>query len=75
MYMEEKIYFKPGELVTLRQHIPNKPTMMVVRKVKTLLKQRSEDSNLRGFLCRWFDKNQSLQEAIFNTKDLIKIYE
>ena len=32
---DEKIYFVPGDVVTLRQELPNKPTMMVVRK-KTL---------------------------------------
>ncbi|MDO4465418.1 MAG: hypothetical protein Q4C49_00210 [Bacillota bacterium] len=32
---DEKIYFIPGDVVTLRQDLPNKPVMMVVRK-KTL---------------------------------------
>ena len=32
---DEKIYLMPGDLVTLRQALPNKPTMLVVRK-KTL---------------------------------------
>ena len=32
---DEKIYLMPGDLVTLRQDLPNKPTMIVVRK-KTL---------------------------------------
>lgn len=32
---DEKIYFAPGDVVTLRQDLPNKPTMLVVRK-KTL---------------------------------------
>ena len=30
--MEEKVYFMPGEVVTLKQDIPNKPVMIVVKK-------------------------------------------
>jgi len=33
--IDEKIYFAPGDVVTLRQDLPNKPIMLVVRK-KTL---------------------------------------
>ena len=29
----DKIYFNPGDMVTLRQDIPNKPTMIVVKKI------------------------------------------
>jgi hypothetical protein len=32
---DEKIYLMPGDVVTLRQDLPNKPTMVVLRK-KTL---------------------------------------
>ena len=42
--MEEKIYFAPGDLVQLRQNLPNKPIMMVVRKETALVKQKSEFS-------------------------------
>ena len=28
----DKTYFLPGDLCTLRQDIPNKPTMLVVKK-------------------------------------------
>lgn len=72
--MEEKIYFTPGQLVTLRQDIPNKPTMLVVRKKTSLLK--NDDSNfLKGIECRWFTTSGKLQEAVFNTKDLVLINE
>lgn len=72
--MEEKIYFTPGQLVTLRQDIPNKPTMLVVKKKVSLLKNNDENS-LKGIECRWFTKDGLMQEAIFNTKDLILIKE
>ena len=34
----DKIYFAPGDLVTLNKNIPNKPTMMVVRKETSMFK-------------------------------------
>ena len=42
--MEEKIYFTPGDLVQLRQNLPNKPIMMVVRKETEKKKKKSEFS-------------------------------
>lgn len=72
--MDDKIYFLPGDLVQLRQDLPNKPTMIVVRKETSLLKSRvNEDNILKGIRCRWFTINQELQEAVFNTKDLQKL--
>ena len=70
--MEEKTYFQPGMIVTLRQNIPNKPTMVVVGKVTSIFKHKdSEESALRGIKCRWFTTDGLLQEEIFNTKDLL----
>lgn len=69
---DNKIYFQPGDLVTLRKDIPNKPTMIVVKKVTTIFKNDNE-SSLKGIRCRWFTKDGLLQESIWNTKDLIKI--
>lgn len=74
--MDEKIYFLPGMLVTLKQDIPNKPTMIVVKKETILFKHSRENDNesvLKGIRCRWFTANQELQEAVFNTKDLVQI--
>lgn len=72
--MDDKIYFLPGDLVQLRQNLPNKPTMIVVKKETSLLKSRvNEDNILKGIRCRWFTINQELQEAVFNTKDLQKL--
>ena len=70
--MEEKIYFQPGDIVTLRQDIGNVPKMIVVKKVTNMYKDRREDT-LIGIKCRWFTKDQHLEEAIFNTKDIIKL--
>ena len=67
--------FFPGELVTIRQELPNKPVMVVVRKESTIFRDENKTNNLRGIRCRWFTVNGELQEAIWNTKDLIKLQE
>ena len=72
MMDNDKIYFQPGDLVTLKKDIPNKPVMIVVKKVTTVFKNENE-SSLKGIRCRWFTKDGLLQEAIWNTKDLYKI--
>ena len=76
--MEEldKIYFLPGDTVTVRQDLHHKPIMYVVRKVSRSFKLNGLKGDFfQGILCRWFTSNGQLQEAIFNTKDLIKIKE
>lgn len=70
----EKQYFLPGDIVTIRQDIPNKPTMIVVKKVtKTIKISTLKGDFFQGILCRWFTTDGVLQECIFNTKDLQKI--
>ena len=32
-----------------------------------------KNNNLKGIRCRWFTSTNKLQEAVWNTKDLIKI--
>lgn len=72
--INEKIFFMPGDVVTLKQDIPNKPTMLVVKKETYIFKNKDDkEPALRGIKCRWFTKDGRLQEAVFNTKDLIKI--
>lgn len=68
--MEDKIYFLPGDTVTLKQEIPNKPTMLVIKKI---VKTIRNNPYFQGILCRWFTTEGLLQEGIFNTKDLIKL--
>lgn len=75
---EDKVYFNAGDVVQLKQDIPNKPTMIVVKKETSLFKhdsKRLEDKRpiLKGIRCRWFTSTGELQESIFNTKDLKKI--
>lgn len=48
-----KQFFLPGDLVTVRQDLPNKPTMLVVKKVTKTLKINSEKNDFfQGILCR-----------------------
>ncbi len=77
-YDEDKVYFNAGDVVRLKQNIPNKPTMIVVKKETSLFKhdsKRLEDKRpiLKGIRCRWFTSTGELQENVFNTKDLIKL--
>ena len=69
METNEKVYFKPGDCVTLRQKM-QAPVMLVLRKEQALFK---DSSGLKGIKCRWFTKDGLMQEAVFNTKDLIKV--
>lgn len=75
--MEEKVYFAPGDIVTIKQDIPNKPVMLVVKKETMTIRpdKNGKDSEefLKGIRCRWFTTEGLLQESIFNTKDLIKL--
>ena len=70
--MEEKIFFAPGDVVTLKQDIPNKPKMIVYRVERSIMRNNGRDI-LKGVKCRWFTENGFIQEAVFSTKDLILI--
>ena len=74
----DSIYFMPGMVLTLKQDLPNKPIMLVVRKETSLFKHESQkfvDKKpiLIGIRCRWFTDSGELQEAVFSTKDLLLI--
>ena len=74
--MEEKVFYLPGEVVTLRQDIPYKPKMIVVKKETMTFrpsKDEKRDDYFIGIRCRWFSTESVLQEAVFNTKDLLKV--
>ena len=75
MEITDKIFFLPGDVVTLKQNIPNKPTMLVLKKETYIFKNKTDNKEpiLKGIKCRWFTTTGEMQEAVFNTKDLIKI--
>lgn len=65
-----KNYFLPGDLVTLKKDLPNKP-IMIVKGTESRMFKDSLARQLVGIRCVWFSKDQVLQTAVFNTKDLI----
>lgn len=42
---EEKIYFQPGDVVTLKQDLPDKPKMIIVQKKTLTIKPLDGDSS------------------------------
>ena len=68
----DKTYFLPGQIVKLKQNIPNSPIMMVIRK-ETNVFSHDNRGKLKGIRCRWFTNEGRLQEAVWSTKDLILI--
>lgn len=73
--MDDKIFFSPGNIVTLKQDIPNKPIMLVTKIERNIIKRKDGIDLLKGIKCRWFTSDNKLQEAVFSTKDLILINE
>ena len=73
MINEEKVFFTPGQLVKLKQDIPNSPIMIVHRVERSIMRHNNGRDVLKGVKCRWFTENGFLQEAIFSTKDLVLI--
>lgn len=72
--MEEKVYFVPGDVVTLKQDIPNKPVMVVSKIDKNLYKLKDNQiSTLKGIGCFWFTSDGTFQENLFSTKDLVLV--
>lgn len=67
--MEDREFFKGGDIVTLRQDIPNKPVMLV-DKIDRLKMSDSSSISLIGINTIWFDKNGAIHKHRFNFKDL-----
>ena len=78
---QEKIYFIPGNVVTLKHDIPNKPIMLVTEVVTSKIMsnpnywggQQETRQYFKGIRCVWFTTNLEMQESIFSTKDLVKV--
>jgi len=47
--------------------------MIVVKIERSIINNENSNPYLRGVKCRWFTDNGFLQEAIFSTKDLLKL--
>lgn len=75
--MEElnKVFYTPGDIVTIKHNIPNKPVMLVKGKETKMILDRSDKSanHFVGIKCFWFTEAGMYQEQIFSTKDLVHI--
>ncbi len=71
------VFFHKGDLVTLKQDLPNKPIMLVkdVPKARQADTQDGKEgiSMLLGIRCFWFTDEGLYQEKTFNSKDLMKL--
>ena len=67
------VFFKAGELVQLKQDIPNKPTMVVRKVAKSRTTKPQERSVLLGVVCYWFSNEGIYQQQTFDSKDLTKV--
>ena len=66
----EKVFFTPGQMVKLKQDLPNAPIMVVYKIERSIVRNTNGKDFLRGCKCRWFTSDGHLQEALFSTKDL-----
>lgn len=73
IFQEDKVFFSPGQMVKLKQELPNAPIMMVYRIERSIMRNTNGRDFLKGCRCRWFTQDGRLQEAVFSTKDLILI--
>ena len=74
--MEQKKYFKEGDVVTLRQKLPNRPTMMVDNVAKQRDYKSVDDTDKKALIairCLWFTKEGHIQKNNFNFKDLVHV--
>lgn len=53
--LEDKVFFTPGDIVTIRQDLENKPEMIVIKKETLLIKIKNstdKEDYFRGIRCR-----------------------
>lgn len=67
---DPRAFIRPGDTVTLRQEIPNRPVMVVVGKELKYFGSAGDEARLKGLRCRWFTSDGAVQEAVYSTKDL-----
>lgn len=70
----DKIFFSPGDVVTIKHDIGDKPTMLVKGKeTKTIVDKTTNATHFKGIKCFWFTRDNLYQEQVFSTKDLVHI--
>jgi len=69
-----KIFFTPGDVVTIKHDIENKPQMLVKGKESKTIRDKDEKgSHFMGIRCFWFTSEHLYQEQVFSTKDLVHV--
>lgn len=67
-----KVFFTPGDIVTIKHDLHYKPLMLVKGKETRTI--RGDDStHFLGIKCFWFSTEGIYQEQIFSTKDLVHL--
>jgi uncharacterized protein YodC (DUF2158 family) len=72
-YEDKRVFFHAGDLVQLKQSLPNKPVMLVMSIPKVRMTEEAVKPMLLGVTCAWFTKDGLFQKQTFNTKDLEKV--
>lgn len=67
-----KIFFTPGDVVTIKHDVSNKPQMLVKGKESKTIKDK-DGQHFLGIRCFWFTTDGVFQEQVFSTKDLIHL--
>lgn len=58
--MVEKVFFTPGQMVKLKQDLPNAPIMIVYKIERSIMRNTNGRDFLRGCKCRWFTSDGRL---------------
>lgn len=75
MEQMDKIFFAPGDRVTIKHDLPNKPIMLVKGKETKTIRTATatSDSFFKGIKCFWYTTKGEYQEQTYNTKDLVHV--
>lgn len=65
-----KIYFYEGDIVKIKQDIPNSPDM-VIESLDKIAINPGDKKTMNGIRCFWFCKNGTIQKNRFDFKDLV----
>ena len=69
----DKIYFNPGDMVTLRQDIPNKPTMIVVKKETYIFNKNRDLGDSKDLFKGIREKSEIIANIIKNKMHIRKL--
>ena len=68
-----KVFFTPGDIVTIKHDISNRPTMLVKGKETKTIRGNDDATHFKGIRCFWFTVDGKYEEETFSTKDLVHV--